>query len=84
MGKVIFQEGESERKETECEDRGEKETRIESKKKNMVRTNMTRQSKKERVREAEIDRDRVGDRETTGAEMTWIHRTCIDYLRMKS
>lgn len=40
------------------------------------------------MRETQIDKDRAGektrDREATGAKMTWIHRTSIDYLRMKS
>lgn len=40
------------------------------------------------MRETKIDKDRAGertgDREATGARMTWIHRTSIDYLRMKS
>lgn len=43
---------------------------------------------KEGVRETEIDKDkageRTGDRDATEAKMTWIHRTSIDYLRMKS
>lgn len=43
---------------------------------------------KEGVRETEIDKDRVkegsGDREATGAKMTWIHKTSIDYSGMRS
>lgn len=60
-----------------------KETGIERDKTKMERA----YGRKEGARETEINKDgvgeRAGDREATGAEMTWIHRSSIDYLRMK-
>lgn len=46
------------------------------------------EGEKEGMRQTETDKDSAGekmrDRGATRARMTWIHRTGIDYLRMKN